>query len=496
MRYFRKKKIFIQANCQSHVIRTIFQSVDKLKNKYEILDIKPVHLWKDEDKEYIFSNLDLADIFLHQPISEKTFGNYSSSNLIKSLSNNVEIVSFPNIYFTGYHPQAFYLKDKDGKRIDEPFSYHDRNIVEWYLGMEDKNIPYEIFLDKDYYTDEFLKMNLERSLLELKNREKSTDIKISDYVENNMFGKKLFHVFNHPNNEVLYEFFDRLLLILGEQRLSNSERKIFKNEFLGQVRYPVYKSVQKYFGINEEIKISYYGKDYDLNRFIKLYFDTYERIKPFGDSNGIPKTIVQYWNTINIPHEIKKLMATWKDNNYGFSHELFHREEAINFIETNYDKEISDIFKKLRIPAMQSDFFRVAYILKKGGIYIDAATFCKSKISSIFESNKELYLMRKWNGNIWNGFIAAHSGNKVLERIFKKIINNINKKDSNNIWLISGPGVFNDIIGELNGSELESIEIFDQQEFGKKYFDLVNDLEHKRNLHWSKLQKVQPLYEE
>ena len=112
-----KLKVFIQANCQSHALRNIFQKVDRLNSKYEIMDVKPVHLWKDDDKEVIFNKIKEADVFLHQPIFKRHFGQFASDNLKKYLKESAISVSFPNLYFTGYHPQAFYLKDKNGKKV-------------------------------------------------------------------------------------------------------------------------------------------------------------------------------------------------------------------------------------------------------------------------------------------------------------------------------------------------------------------------------------------
>ncbi|MDQ1243975.1 MAG: hypothetical protein QG565_315, partial [Campylobacterota bacterium] len=68
----------------------------------------------------------------------------------------------------------------------------------------------------------------------------------------NMFGKKLFHIFNHPSNEMIFFLFDRILENLDEDILSEEERRMFKAELLGAIQYPVYKSIQKYLNLNTE----------------------------------------------------------------------------------------------------------------------------------------------------------------------------------------------------------------------------------------------------
>lgn len=275
----KKLKVFIQANCQSHALRAMFQKLDRLNHKYEILDVKPVHLWKEEDTEYIHNKIKECDIFLHQPISELHFGVFASEHIKKHLSSHAISVSFPNLYFTGYHPQAFYLKDATGKKVSEPFDYHDRNVVEFFKdGLNAQEIVEKI-KDDSFYTPEEIKKNIDQSLKDLRNREAHTDIKISDYIENNMIGKKLFHIFNHPSNEILFELFDRILERVGESTLNEEEKALFPNEMLGQVLYPVYKSVQNYFNIDEELYLKNYKDDYTLIEMLERYSDTYKSLE-------------------------------------------------------------------------------------------------------------------------------------------------------------------------------------------------------------------------
>lgn len=112
-----RKKIFIQANCQGAVIQEIFSALDRLKNRYEILQTDYVQTWKTEDEEYIFSKISDANIFLHQPILNKSFGGYTSANLLNRLKDKVEVISFPNLYFSGYHPQSISIKDRSNASL-------------------------------------------------------------------------------------------------------------------------------------------------------------------------------------------------------------------------------------------------------------------------------------------------------------------------------------------------------------------------------------------
>ncbi len=214
------------------------------------------------------------------------------------------------------------------------------------------------------------------------------------------------------------------------------------------------------------------------------------------NSNIIPRRIVQYWNTKNIPDDIQVLMKTWREKNPEFEYILFDRDSAIVFLDENYDKEITALFKSANLPAMQSDIFRVAYCLRMGGVYVDAATTCIKSIDKMLDVESELILMRKWNDHVWNGFIACRANSMVLKRIFDTIIENMKNKNIQNIWLATGPGIFTALIDSMNEREKSVIKIYEQVKEAKQYFDLVNDLEHKKDKHWSKMQKNITIYGE
>lgn len=202
----------------------------------------------------------------------------------------------------------------------------------------------------------------------------------------------------------------------------------------------------------------------------------------------IPQSIIQFWDA-DVPDDIKKLMDSWRAHNQEMSYQLFSRDMARDFISCHYGSEITALFDKAKIPAMMSDIFRVSYIYAKGGIYIDAATQAKQPITDIPLSPDTLTVMKKWHGRIWNGFIAAPKKDPVLGKIWLRILRNLGQQDSNDVWSVSGPGVFTEIVG----SNLEVCNVIPQIEL-KPYFGLVNDLQHKGDDHWSKRQSFESIW--
>lgn len=203
----------------------------------------------------------------------------------------------------------------------------------------------------------------------------------------------------------------------------------------------------------------------------------------------IPKVIVQFWNKSDIPDDVAELMETWKKINPDFRHLVFDYEQAASFIEVKYGIEIRDLFLSAALPAMQSDIFRVAYCLAKGGFYIDAGTRCKTELAPQLPQNGELLLMRKWHGGIWNGMIASEANHSELQKIWDRIIHNLKARETQDVWQVTGPKSFNQVVNHCK--EAGKIVVVEQKDIA--FFDIVNDLKYKSN-HWSEVQKTQNIF--
>ena len=202
-----------------------------------------------------------------------------------------------------------------------------------------------------------------------------------------------------------------------------------------------------------------------------------------------PNTIVQYWNTPELPNDIAELVETWKNYNPSMEHKLFGYEEACAFIGQHYNSEVESLFKLAALPAMQSDIFRVAYCLKMGGFYVDCGIRCKAPIQPLLSSDL-LLLVRKWHGGIMNGAIGCRAGHPALEWIWNRILKNLKERNSNDVWRLTGPLSFNQMV---ESGEFENSLNIVEQAATKPFFDIVNELEHKKK-HWSKEQEKQSVF--
>lgn len=97
---------------------------------------------------------------------------------------------------------------------------------------------------------------------------------------------------------------------------------------------------------------------------------------PINDryKQGPPRTIVQFWHDLReLPEDIEACVASWtRWTTSGFKHCLFDERSAKAFIGGSLDARHVRAFERCYHPAMQADYFRLCYLLIKGGFYVDA----------------------------------------------------------------------------------------------------------------------------
>ena len=105
----------------------------------------------------------------------------------------------------------------------------------------------------------------------------------------------------------------------------------------------------------------------------------------------IPKVIVQFWHETNaIPADVQECLASWEPlERQGFKRILFDDYEARRFISESFGRRYVAAFDRCHHPAMRCDYFRLCYLLRNGGFYIDADEFYQgTDCGSLFQDNR------------------------------------------------------------------------------------------------------------
>lgn len=129
------------------------------------------------------------------------------------------------------------------------------------------------------------------------------------------------------------------------------------------------------------------------SEFIRVLVQQSMLRAPIVSSNYSPpvKAIAQYWhNGLNAPHDVKQCVDSWRRwETSGFSHQLFDEEGARRFILESLGTRYGHAFSLCYHPAMQADYFRLCYMLVKGGLYVDADDVCvAADIAGLFADGR------------------------------------------------------------------------------------------------------------
>lgn len=88
---------------------------------------------------------------------------------------------------------------------------------------------------------------------------------------------------------------------------------------------------------------------------------------------SIPRNIVQYWDDSEIPSDVQRCLNSWRVmGSLGFKQLIFDKKRARMFIERHFSNTNLRAFDSCTHPAMRSDYFRLCFLLKNGGLYVDA----------------------------------------------------------------------------------------------------------------------------
>lgn len=171
---------------------------------------------------------------------------------------------------------------------------------------------------------------------------------------------------------------------------------------------------------------------------------------------------------------------------YDFDYRFMITEDRAEFIKSNYSQEIFDSYSRIQIGAAQADFWRVLVLYKYGGIYMDIDAHLVWPLSSIIKIEQtELYILAR-KGDITNYFIASKNDNIHLKEMIDVILKNIEENTLKNVYVLTGPGVFNKVLDVADVDTVSYRYTCNQGNFTNDYFQYVDKAEGK----WTRAQEV------
>lgn len=202
--------------------------------------------------------------------------------------------------------------------------------------------------------------------------------------------------------------------------------------------------------------------------------------------DGIPRVIWQtnFTDKCTLPVYLNYLFNRVISPTYSYR---FHiTEDRRAYIAQHYGAEVLGLYERLQIGAAQADLWRVLVLYREGGVYLDIDAHVVRPLEWILKpEDTEAYVLTR-RGDVSNYFFASRAGNPNLKAIQDQILENIRRPLGNNVFDITGPGVFNRVL------DLKQVKLCyyrytcAQGTFTNEYFQYIDKKEGK----WTKQQNT------
>ena len=159
-------------------------------------------------------------------------------------------------------------------------------------------------------------------------------------------------------------------------------------------------------------------------------------------------------------------------------------EDRAEFIKKNFSREIFESYSRLQLGASQADFWRILVLQEKGGVYLDIDGHLVWPLGLIVKPEyPELYIVTK-RGDISNYFIASKKENIHLERMVEVILKNIEENTLTNVFALTGPYVFHEVLNDTNVNTVSYRYAVHQGNFTNEHFQYIDKPQGK----WTRVQ--------
>ncbi|WP_171060898.1 glycosyltransferase family 32 protein [Poseidonocella sp. HB161398] len=162
--------------------------------------------------------------------------------------------------------------------------------------------------------------------------------------------------------------------------------------------------------------------------------------QPGPGAGGIPRRILQYWDSVEVPGSTAQVMASWEAVP-GYSYRRFDRPSAIAYLRDRFGEAHLRAFLLANGPAEESDFLRLCLLLAEGGIYADADTLLAGDPETLRGAGAGMVLYRESFGAVGNTVMAAAPGHPLLQQAVDMALAALRARENDITWAKTGPGL-------------------------------------------------------
>lgn len=270
----------VVGNCQAPALELMLMTNEEFAKRFEFVSFPPVHELPDRMVPELHDAVAKAALVIPQRVAEGyRDGLGLGTETLSKMAGDATVVRWPSVYWAGYFPDLFYMRDGEGQPItDGPFDYHDRLILEAYSQGLDIKQTCQMLEDPE------LPSNAQAwaadATAELDIRGQDCDVNVAPYIASGFRDDLLFFTMNHPANRLLGFVAQKIIELLGIK--GKVDDRQVPDEILGSTFYPLHanhvRALNLSFGTkfgagHTQFKIR--GVTYNPQGAVRLFFDYY-----------------------------------------------------------------------------------------------------------------------------------------------------------------------------------------------------------------------------
>ena len=179
-----------------------------------------------------------------------------------------------------------------------------------------------------------------------------------------------------------------------------------------------------------------------------------------------------YTNKVSLP-----IKAAWCWNRLlsrSYQYFFHSTEDRLAFVEQNFPGKPTELYNRLTIGAAQADLWRLMVLYKHSGVYMDIDSHLVWPLNRFIEDGTSEIFLRYKSKDATNYFIASAPSNPNIKALLDEVLYRIENSQSNNVYEITGPSVFQDILANKSHTWRLAQHTCLQGNFSNKFFQYLD----------------------
>jgi hypothetical protein len=289
------ERVVVVGNCQATALELMLSTNEELTRRFEFVSFPPVHEFPETMVPELHRAVADAAVVVLQRIDDGYRGGIGlGTDTLKRIARTENVVRWPSVYWAGYFPDLFYLRDAQRQPVlDGPFDYHDRSILQAYADGVDVAGACRLLEDPERPSD--ARSWAAEATAELDIRGQDCEVQVASFIASRFREELLFFTMNHPTNRLLEFIAEQITARLGISGSVDPRR--MPGEVLGSTFYPLHASHVRALGLRfgEEVgagrtPFRIRGTSYEPAQAVQLfykYYDTHPRLVELNLDSGL-----------------------------------------------------------------------------------------------------------------------------------------------------------------------------------------------------------------